>query len=280
MHMVRKGKAMLNRTRLAQVRVKRTLNEIETVRAHLPEDVLRVLALEVVQRVAAHPRRAIAEDTGPSEEEIARLCTALLSSDPDDGLHFMERVMASGVDHEDACLRYLAVAARKLGDWWDRDRVSFMQVTVAVGRIYAILRSLRHAPQPRPGLHGKSAVFAAVPDEDHTLGVTMAADMFRDKGWDIQLLVGLTHEDLIERLIASEGFLIGLSASSERSLPALIRAMVAIRICCPTAKVLICGNIASGSVDLLGLSGADAVAASFADALSELDRLHRVALSR
>jgi hypothetical protein len=91
---------MLNRTRLAQVRVKRTLNEIETVRAHLPEDVLRVLALEVVQRVAAHPRRAITEDTGPSEEEIARLCTALLSNDPEDGLHFMERVMASGVDHE------------------------------------------------------------------------------------------------------------------------------------------------------------------------------------
>ena len=72
---------MLNRTRLAPARVKRTLNEIESVRAHLPEEVLRVLALEVVQRVAAHPRRHLNEDMGPSEDEIARLCTALLSPD-------------------------------------------------------------------------------------------------------------------------------------------------------------------------------------------------------
>lgn len=269
---------MLNKTRLAPARVKRTLNEIDSVRAQLPEEVLRVLALEVVQRVAAHPRRQLADDMGPSEDEIARLCTALLSPAPDDGLHFMERVMASGVDHEDACLRYLAVAARKLGDWWDRDRVSFMQVTVAVGRIYAILRSLPHPPHPRPGMHGKSAIFAAVPDEDHTLGVTMAAEMFRDKGWDIQLEVGLSHEQLIQKLIASRGFLIGLSASSEQSLPALVRAIVAIRICCPGARVLVCGNIAACKLDLVGLSGADAVAATFDSALAEMDRLHRTAL--
>ena len=42
-------------------------------------------------------------------------------------------------------LEYLALAARKLGKWWEEDRVSFLDVTLGTGRIYAIIRAVSPA---------------------------------------------------------------------------------------------------------------------------------------
>ena len=203
-------------------RLEIAFSEIEAIRNLLPESVLaalalEVVALEVVARVANHLRDLPATETAPTSEEIDDLCAALLSPDRQALIAQVVRARKNGASSETLCLGYLAEAARCLGEWWDSDRMPFQDVTVAAGRICALLRILRlERMTPLPDLR-RAAIFAAVPGENHTPGITMAADLARDQGWDIVLFVGRSHEDLIHDFDRRTATLIGLSASGRRA---------------------------------------------------------------
>ena len=119
----------------------------------------------------------------------------------------------------------------------------------------------------------RSAVFASVPGEQHTLGITMAADLARDRGWDIELFVGMSHDDLSHSLQERQVGLIGLSASGKRSLPALIRLVGALRIGNHGAHILLDWQSASLPVNLVGVTGAAAAARDFDQAIGQMERL-------
>ena len=85
--------------------------------------------------------------------------------------------------------------------------------------------------------------------------------------------MGLGHDTLVEKLVQRQPALIGLSASGKRSLPALTRLIVALRISNPGARILVCGQIAATNLSLVGVVGADAAAADFDSALGHMDRL-------
>lgn len=249
------------------------LSEVDVVRQVLPEWALTEIAPEVVLRVARNRAATHAGDLIPDAGQIDSLCSALLSDDADAAVAQIEAAQRNGVSHDTLCLSYLADAARRLGAMWDNDEVSFFRVTIAASRIYAILRILRLEPAvPTPDMR-RSAIFASVPGEQHTLGITMAADLARDHGWDIELLVGMSHEDLTNSLQERQVGLIGLSASGKRSLAALIRLIVALRISNPCARILICGQIAMLPVNLVGVTGADATARDFKEAIGQMERL-------
>ena len=119
----------------------------------------------------------------------------------------------------------------------------------------------------------KVATFVSVPGDNHKLGVTMAADLLRERGWDIRLLVGMDHDALIDELAADAPTLIGISTGGKRSLPALLRLIVALRIATRPARILVCGQIADDDFQLVGVSGADSVARDFETAATEMNRL-------
>lgn len=249
------------------------LSEIDTVRRSLPEDAVTALAQEVVHRVANNLLADRRNELALHSKDIDDLCTALLSDDPQAAAGIIERAQIKGSSYDTLCLSYLTEAARRLGQWWDDDKVSFYRVTIAAGRIYAILRILRVSrPDYLPDLR-RTAVFASVPGENHTLGITIATDLARDRGWDIELFLGLPHDDLVETLAKREVSLIGLSASGRRSLPDLTKLIVALRIRNPAARILVCGQIVASAVSLVGLTGADAVAMDFDTAIEAMERL-------
>jgi MerR family transcriptional regulator, light-induced transcriptional regulator len=247
--------------------------EVEAVRRVLPEAALSALAEEVVTRVARHLARPTPPEEMPSLAQIDKLCEALCSDDHRAAAAFIENVRKNGASYEALCEAYLGVAAQRMGEWWDNDQVSFYRVTIAAGRIYAILRVLRmERPASTPDMR-RTAVFASVPGETHTLGITIAADLARDRGWDIELFVGLPHDDLVHVMEQRMPGLIGLSASGKRSLPALSKLIVALRLTNPAVRILVCGQIAAMSVNLVGVTGADAAALDFEAALSRLEHL-------
>lgn len=248
-------------------------SEIEVVRQSLPQAALTTLAQEVVHRVARNLGTPLPPELAPRPDEIDALCDALLSEEPAAAAAFIEEARKKGSSYEALRLSYLSAASRQLGVWWDEDRVSFYRVTIAAGRIYAILRILRMTrPISLPDMR-RAAIFASVPGESHTLGLTMATDLARDRGWDIELFVGLTHDALVEQLCQRESRLICLSASGKRALPALTRLIVALRISNPDARILICGQIVSTGLGLVGVTGADAVAPDFQGAIDQMERL-------
>ena len=262
------GMSAFDRQKLAQAFL-----EIDTVRRFLPPTALGALAEEVVHRVSRNLARVIEPELAPSSQQIDRLCAALLSEDNGAATQFIEEAQRAGSSYEALCDAYLGAAAQRMGEWWDKDQVSFYRVTIAAGRIYAILRVLRiERPTSAPDLQ-RSAIFASVPGENHTLGITIATDMARSRGWDIELFVGMTHDELVRSLEDRQPFLIGLSASGKRSLPALTKLIVALRLGNPAVRIMVCGQIASANLNLVGVAGADAAATDFEGAIGHLERL-------
>jgi len=254
-------------------RLEVALLELDSYHRSLPDSALSALAEEVVSRVAKNLTRPVAPEFVPGSEEIDTLCDALLSEDHSAAPAFIEAVRRAGTSYEVLCQAYLGAAAQRMGERWDNDKVSFYRVTIGAGRIYAILRVLRtERPVATPDMR-RAAVFASVPGENHTLGITMASDMARERGWDIELFVGLTHEDLVQTLEKRKPALIGLSASGIRSLTALTKLIVALRISHPGVQIMICGQIVNCKLSLVGVTGADAVAHDFESAIGQLERL-------
>lgn len=224
-----------------------TAKKIHTLKSTLPQDSVTVLAQEVLIQVARY-RSARPDIDTPSEAAIDRLCFDLISDDPLAGAKFIDTVRTRGATSEAVHLEYLAVAAQKLGLWWENDKVSFSDVTIGTSRIFGIMRGMRSYFASSGYTPSKTAVFASVPGETHTLGVTMATDFFRKDGWDIDLKSGLSHDDLVSEIKDADISLIGLSLSGVHSTRALSRLVIALRICKPATPILVAGQ----SIEELG----------------------------
>ena len=242
-------------------------------KAALPDDIVKGLAQEVVNRLVTrmHPYRN--PEVQPTQSEIDEFCDALLANDASPSAELIRRARRVGVPLEIVYLGTLAGAARTLGERWDRDEVSFLTLTVAAGRMFAIMRELRFeiaSTQTAQPLE-RTALFATVPGETHTLGITMAADLFRDHGWRIDLRTGLDHDGLLAAIANNPYAIIGLSAGNPSLLGDLTRMVLALRITHPQAHILVSGQIVQQMPQLNALIRADSVIGNAMDAMKVLE---------
>ena len=236
----------------------------------MPDTAVHALAAEVITRLER--RGSAAVERLPPDADIDALCDALVSSREEAAADLVLDARLGGMSIDMVYLGYLAASARRLGERWDEDRTTSAQMTVAAGRIYAIMRGLRQAfaSDQYPNAGAARAMFAATPGETHTLGVTMAADFFRRRGWQIDLCTGLAHHELLS---AAEGVaypIIGVSAGSERMVFPLARLIVALRITSPATWIMVSGKIIDLVPDILTLVDADGVAGDAEAALSQM----------
>jgi methanogenic corrinoid protein MtbC1 len=250
-----------------------TFENIKRLSDHLPEEAVVSLAREVILRLAENLDAKPASVAVPNPESIAALADALIGPDPHAAAVIMDERAAEGADLRDLYLGWLGPAALQLGKWWDEDKITFVNVTIGTGRIYAIMRRLRRSIKPPRFPVEKVTLFALVPGEDHSLGIKMAADLFRKDGWSVDLQVSLDHDALVNHIAASRQVLIGLSAAGEHALPGLAKLLLAIRVCAPEAMVLISGNIVNDCAEQIALMDFDAVCSDFGEAKSWADAL-------
>jgi MerR family transcriptional regulator, light-induced transcriptional regulator len=243
--------------------------QLRLVETELPQDAISNLAREVVRRLAFRmPRHENVADL-PTQSEIDLLCAALLSGDDRAADQFILAARRDGVDTAAISRGYVAGAARKLGQMWDDDRISFIDVTLACGKLYGIIRGLRHvlAPQIIQGRETRPTLFALVPGETHTLGIEIATDHFRRDGWDVDMLMGLDHDAMVAEADLRHYEAIVLVANSDRMLESLTRLSLALRITQPLAHIIVAGGILDHHPDILRLVGAEAVMADLDSAI-------------
>ena len=211
----------------------RTAVRFAAKRRALAPDAVKILTGDIVRGLATHPGVQELEDIAPGDIEAFR--DALLELDPEAALRFVETRRAAGVTRHDIYLVYIATMARQLGEDWDANRLSLSEVSIATGHLYALMRSMRAegAAPSAPYDSRKCAMFAAVPGEDHSIGITLAAGLFRDAGWEVDLQLGSDHPGLIARAEATQPGVVGLSLSAPARLPALARLVVALRLTLP-----------------------------------------------
>lgn len=234
----------------------------------LAQRALARLCAQMQDRAPAHRAHDVLGD--PCS---AAMAYALCDSDDTAASLLVEDLLDVGLSVEDVCLEHLAPAARRLGDLWDRDRLPFTEVALAAARIQALLRRMppgRVAPSCH---HAKGAVFAAVPGEQHTLGVMMAADLFRRNGWDVGLMVGLTHDELVSRIARDDRPVIGLSCSGSHSYPALRRLLAALGRMRPSAHILLSGHVVQDADKLADLPAPVTIVADMMAAEAAMKRI-------
>lgn len=257
----------------------RTASLFAVKRSALAPQFVETLTGDIVQlfaRAAARAPRVEAPDI--SEADVAAFCDVLVQPEADAALQYIEMRRAEGATRQDVYLGYIAAAARMLGERWDEDRLSFTDVTVGTGHLYALMRALRieeHSDHltfdPR-----RCALFATVPGEEHGIGITVAADLFRNAGWEIDLQIGADHDGLINWVELTRPEIVGLSLSSERRLDDLVRLVVAIRIVVPHALIGVAPGATIDENKLGDLVDIDLLFRDAGSACNELERLIRL----
>ncbi|SDW87761.1 cobalamin B12-binding domain-containing protein [Roseicitreum antarcticum] len=229
-----------------------------------------ILAQEVVNRLARRFTPQV--ESLVQNTKVDHLCDLLIGSDDTAALNHILKLRADGVPVSALYLSYLAGVSQLLGERWEDDSLSFLEMTIAAGRIYAIMRSLRQVfiPLDQTKPHAWRAIFASVPGDTHTIGVTMAADLCRRQGWQIDLCTGLDHDALIETVHAGQQPVIGLSASHEDLIAPLIRLLLGLRVSAPGAFILLSGKILDLHHDIAQEVDVDGVASTIDQALAQM----------
>lgn len=231
------------------------------------------LAHEVVRRLAYKERDPGALRQGPPAHQVERLCEALISTGDTAEAERVLAEIARGESFETLCLRYLSAATHMLGDWWLEDRASFAQVTGATGKIFEILRKAETPVAPTPRPKEMTVVFASVPGEQHTLGVRMAADLFRGDGWEIALKLGYTQDELIADIRKLRRCIVGLSIGGRHSLDALADVVTALHTHCPEAVIVVSGQDIEELRPQLAAMGLDGIASELHEAKATISAL-------
>lgn len=229
------------------------------------------LANEVVARLANRGHESAEREAADLAQRIEALCKALLANEADAASTLAEEALQGGMDFDGLCETLLAPAARHLGELWEADRLSFAEVTLAANRLFYVLRCL--APRRQTGFDAVAAVFATPPDEEHVLGVTMAAERARALGWHVELVVGQPHDSIVDRIVQARPDVIGLSLGSERSTLAISKLVVALRVAVPDVPVIVCGSGTETAGRAKNIVGADGVAGGFEEAIWQMEHL-------
>jgi len=239
------------------------------LREELPETDLRQLAEEVVRRMAVHG----ADGPRLERQRLEAFCETLIGPDPEPAADMIRGLRRGGMPIEKVYRSYLAAAAMRLGTMWEDDLISLVDVTIGTGRIYGLIRQMRVHSRPSTIQQERGIVFANVPGETHVLGIEIAADLFRRSGWEVQLLLGLTHEEIVDSLAESHALLLGVTSSGRATLSALARLVLAVRVAYPDMYILISGQIADHSPELVEVMEPDAICGTVEEALDEVGRL-------
>ncbi len=139
-----------------------------------------------------------------SDEDRGRLGTAI------------DAMTAAGLTPEDIVDVYLPAAARRLGEAWVGDEMSFAAVTVGTARLQALLRDLSEGsgPPERGGGDGGTALLVLREGDDHSLGAMIAAAQLRRAAVSVRLSVGCPDDEVLD-IVRGGGFdMIALSAGA------------------------------------------------------------------
>ena len=93
---------------------------------------------------------------------------------------------------------YIPLAAERMGQGWHDDEMSWLDVSIGVGRMQSLLREIGNAwVADQAGDTGPGTILLIVPDrEQHTLGPMVAMGQLRRYGLSVCLRIAPSHDEL------------------------------------------------------------------------------------
>ncbi len=198
--------------------------------------IVRTIETDIIPRLVRAHRPLPAAPLAPAvrtlaAEDVNGFVQLMLAADDSGWQSFIDQLIAQAVSVEDIYMDLLTPAARELGRRWDEDLSHFTDVTVALGRMQRVMRSLSPAfgREVEHPLDGRRVLLLPAPGEQHTFGLSIVAEFFRRAGWEV---VGDSEARAADpaALVRSEWFdVIGISVALESRLDWLKSGINAIR---------------------------------------------------
>ena len=191
-------------------------------------------------------------------DSFVRLLMAVDAAAPGE---FVNQLRARGISKDSILLDLFGPAARALGDMWSADLCSFVDVTLGLSRIQALMRSLGGLGTATSGAGTAKGrvLLVPAPGEQQTRGLRVVEEFLLREGWDVSSRMQ-TEADGIVAAVAAEWFeFIGLSASREALIVGLSEAISGIRkeSLNPGIRIMVGGVLFATRPDLATDLGAD-----------------------
>ena len=177
---------------------------------------------------------------------------ALLAGDRAGCTTIVQELNTADIPLKDLYLNLFQRSLYRTGELWEHHKVSVSVehlATAITERLLTLVEPKIFSGQYRD----HSVIVACVADEYHQLGARMVADLFELHGWRGYFLGANTPvQDLLTMIEQKNPALIALSLSIYSNLPALIKALDAIRAKYPDLPILVGGQAFRwGGTDLL-----------------------------
>jgi methylmalonyl-CoA mutase cobalamin-binding subunit len=212
------------------------------------------------QVVSLLAERNVKSSTEPRETVVVSLIAAALKGGDDRFSALLAEMRRSRVSAAALADIYIPIAARKMGEDWLDDELSWMEVTIAVARLQSLLREIGSAwAADRAGDAGSGSVLLIIPNsEQHTLGPLVAMSQMRRFGISVCLRIAPSHEEL-RSLVAERAFDgVMVSVAGEEKLDTVRKLVSFIKsIGIAHLPVIIGGAIMTKVNDPASITGAD-----------------------
>ncbi|CAN5310130.1 hypothetical protein BH09PSE2_BH09PSE2_22960 [soil metagenome] len=239
-------------------------------------ELARMVESEIIPRLMLAHRDLVAPEElgvagpGVSAETLESFLRASLQSEAGKLVAFVKGLMENGLSLSQAYSDLLIPTARRLGEFWEEDAVSFTDVTIGLSRLQQVVRAFGREMPPHDLEDGaRAAYFIPCPYEQHTFGLTLLEDSFRRVGWRTWLDASATQDQAADAVHSDWFDVFGLSATSEASSELIASTIASVRKASrnPNIFVLVGGGLFTGQPDLVAEVGADATAADHRGAL-------------
>ena len=228
---------------------------------------VKTLASQALSEVMG---RTQSSDQSLNEAYIVEIAAALRAFDPEVRRALLERMRRAGVSAESICDIYIPEVARRLGDAWCVDEVSFADVTIQSARLQSMLRDLelswRYETTFDP--NAPSVLMIVRRDEYHTLGAMVASSHLRRKGVYVRLSMGQSLDEIGDLVRNSAFDCVMISSSACEKLESVRKLVKTIRTNVDgNLPIVVGGSAVSNEKDTKNLTGADHVTSDPEEAL-------------
>ncbi len=182
----------------------------------------------------------------PTPEEIVAFAKVAMTQDLDAALAQVDALAQAGLGLESILMDLVAPTARVLGEQWDEDLITFVQVTAGLGLLQKLVHVLGPSFAP-DSAHRGLCVLVAAPREQHTLGLYLVGEFLRRAGWGLELMPDLPEEGLLDLVSSTYVEMVGFTVSVVEHLPELGRTIAAVRDCSQNRDLPV---MVGGAIDL------------------------------
>jgi len=218
----------------SQPRLRRSPSEPgSSVRALRDEALRRTIEADLIPRLALSRRTGLFPPTVAAAagrildddevEEFVRIIRGLTEAGLDG---YISGLLEDGTKPEAIYLDLMAPAARRLGELWEEDACSFMEVSLSLGRMQRVLRRLegQFLSMTADDLgNGKRILLTGLSGEQHTLGLILVAEFFIRDGWAVEVGTPFGEADPVSRLAEEWYDVVGFSLACDVHLDRLTR---------------------------------------------------------